>query len=119
MDSNLSDRDILIALRSDVAALTKLTESFMEEQKCCNRDIDTRIRAVEIMGTRPSMENAAKLKDVEGRLESLEKFQVEWRTQEATIKDTARKTATLWALLIAAGSFILTLIVEIWTKVRS
>jgi len=119
MTSDLSERDILIALRSDVAALTKMTESFIEEQKCYNREVDARIRAVEIMGTRPSRETAAKLGDIEQRVETLERFQVECKTQEATIKDIARKTSALWALIIAAASFILTLIVEIWSRMHS
>jgi len=92
-----NERDILIALRQDVKHLQEVVDDLATNQKTCNLDHENRIKEIEIFKAEIVATGVA---------------------NEKAVTDTARRTATFWALVIAICTFVITVAIDIWLEVR-
>ena len=112
--TNESERDILIALRSDVQHMTHAFCTFVEEQKICNRDIDNRMRVIEIEGSHPAAENSKRVKELSARVDTLEDFVNKWMGSTDAIEKVSAKTAGWISAAIAITGIVISIVIAVF-----
>lgn len=101
-----SDHDILIGIRSDLANLSTTVKEFITEQKTCNANIESRVRKVEIEGSKPVEEARKLLSDLCADVEDLKAFKDNCEGQNQGVM----KVAAIVSGVVATAGTIVTIV---------
>ncbi len=114
----MSDRDILIAVAVRQEALATDLERFTESQGDCNKNLDDRVKELEVYGSKVSKDIAVSVMVIDKRLTKVEKTCLTTDTERSSDRRWVDSIYAKAGILAGIILGVLAFFIEIYWRIR-